>query len=241
MLRVIKHSNTIGLTSLGLLLVSRLVLFAIFQEFLALWFNSWIESQKYWVLTATLTNLLSISLLILLTRYEGVSFSSLFRFNPNSRKRDLILFVGLALLAIISVFIPDYLLTKLFWGDATYYQNLLLQPIPKPLAYILLITFPVTIGLAELPTYFGYIMPRLKKNLQVKWLAILLPVLLLSLQHTTLPLVFDLKFILFRGLVFLPLASLIGFAVYKRPSLLPYFIVLHVLMDLGTVVMFIPA
>ena len=64
-------------------------------------------------------------------------------------------------------------------------------------------------------------------------------VLFLSLQHITLPFIPDLKFILYRGLVFLPFAALIGIALYKRPTLFPYFAILHGVMDMGTAVMFV--
>ncbi len=63
----------------------------------------------------------------------------------------------------------------------------------------LLIAFPLSIGLAELPTYFGYVMPQLKAGVKHKWLALLLPTLFLSVQHCTLPLVFDIKFIFFSA------------------------------------------
>ena len=55
-------------------------------------------------------------------------------------------------------------------------MRLLFRPLPNFINYILLIAFPVTIAFAELPTYFGYLMPRLEKSLGKKWLAMLLPV-----------------------------------------------------------------
>ncbi|MCU0460381.1 MAG: hypothetical protein MUE37_15000, partial [Bacteroidales bacterium] len=101
------------------------------------------------------------------------------------------------------------------------------------------ITFPVTIALAELATYFGYIMPRLRAGFKSGVPALLLPVLFLSLQHMTLPFIPDLTFILYRAVVFLPFALLIGIAIYRRPSLFPYFAILHGIMDFGTAVMFL--
>jgi hypothetical protein len=104
------------------------------------------------------------------------------------------------------------------------------QPVSKTLAYFLLLSFPVSIAFAELATYFGYIMPRLETKLKSKILTVLIPAFFLSIQHCTLPLVFEIKFILYRGLVFLPFAFIIGISVFKKPSLLIYFVVFHGLM-----------
>jgi hypothetical protein len=44
---------------------------------------------------------------------------------------------------------------------------------------------------------------------------------------------FDLRFITWRGLMFLPFALLLGIVLQWRPRLLPYLAILHVLMDLS--------
>jgi hypothetical protein len=120
---------------------------------------------------------------------------------------------------------------------ANYYAEVMFQPISKPLIYFLLIAFPVSIAFAELATYFGYIMSRLKTNLKSPLLIVLIPAFFLSIQHGTLPLVFELNFIVFRGLVYLPFAIIIGVSIYKRPSLLIYFAIFHGLLDAMTVLM----
>ncbi|MEZ5072352.1 MAG: VOC family protein [Bacteroidales bacterium] len=74
------------------LLPSRLLLFLLFQTGLALLFRSWERSQWYWLVTATLTNVVSIALLVVLFRREGSRFLDLFRFRKESLKRDLLLF-----------------------------------------------------------------------------------------------------------------------------------------------------
>lgn len=228
---IIDNSVEINRKGLMAMLFSRLFLFAFFQGVIALLSSSWVESEKYWLLAATLTNIVSISLLTRLCKQEGVSYLSLFRFGKKQRKKDLVLFLGIALISVPLVLVPSLIISKWFWGNTTYYQQVLFRPIPMYMVYFLLIAFPVTMALAELATYFGYIMPRLKKSLQSKWLALLLPVFFLSIQHCTLPLVFETKFIFFRGLMYLPLALMLGIVLYKRPSLLPYLAILHGLLD----------
>ena len=65
--RSIKSSNTITF----LILVSRLAFFMVFQALIALLVNSWETSEKYWLLTATLTNIVSIALLFILFKRDG--------------------------------------------------------------------------------------------------------------------------------------------------------------------------
>ncbi len=230
-----KSSNTFTF----LLLVSRLSLFIVFQALIALIVNSWETSEKYWLLTATLTNMVSISLLVILFKRDGKKYLNIFSFNRASIKKDIYIFLGLALLSGAVVFVPGYFLSIMIWGDPNVPTEMMFGPIEKWLVYILLIAFPVTIAFAELATYFVYIMSKLKKQMKVKWLAVLLPVLLLSVQHCTLPFIPDFNFIMYRALVFLPFAILIGVSIYYRPSLFIYFAILHGIMDFGTALMFL--
>jgi len=224
---------------LFVMLGSRLLLFLLFQAIIALIAHSWITSQKYWLLTATLTNLVSISLLFILFKREGKNYFKIFRFARKTFKKDILVFLGIMVFAGPVALAPNYFLSIWLWKDANIPAEMLFQPIETTMVYILLIAFPVTIMLAELATYYVYIMPGLEKQLKTKWLAVLLPVLFLSLQHCTLPFIPDIKFIFYRALVFLPFALLTGISLKTRPSLFPYFAVLHGIMDFGTAYMLV--
>ena len=234
-----KGTSQTSKTVVLLLLVSRLALFLAFQAMVALLANSWKISEKYWLLSATLTNLVSIALLFVLFKREGKNYFSIFSFNRTNLKKDLLVFLGLAIATVPIVFLPGYFLSILIWDDPNTPTQIMFGPIQKWLVYILLISFPITISMAELATYFGYIMPKLKEQFNMKCLAILVPVLFLSLQHCTLPFIPDIDFIIYRALVFLPFACLIGISIYYRPSLFIYFSILHGIMDFGTVLMFL--
>jgi hypothetical protein len=219
------------------LLVSRVTLFLLFQGIIALAVGSWSRSEGYWLATATLTNIVSITVLWFLFRREGVSYWGLFSFNRSTLRKDILVFAGLVLLCGPVVFGPNYLLSRWLWDDPSIPYEMMFRPVERWLAILLLIVFPVTIVFAELATYFGYIMPRLKDRLGRKWIAVALPVLFLSLQHMSMPFIPDLKFILYRAVVFLPFAALIGIALHRRSSLFPWFAILHGIMDMGTAAM----
>jgi hypothetical protein len=210
-----------------------------FQAATALILNSWEDSEKYWLLTATLTNLVSIVLLYFLFKREGVNYLSIFKINRQAVKKDIMIFILITLISLPLIYFPGYFLSVIIWNDPAVPSDLMFRPVENWLIYLLLLAFPVTIAFAELATYFAYIMPGLRSRLRSKWLVILLPVIFLSIQHCTLPFIPDMNFILYRGLVFLPFAVLIGISIYYRPSLFPYFAVLHGILDFGTALMFI--
>jgi hypothetical protein len=74
-----------------------------------------------------------------------------------------------------------------------------------------------------------------------KWLAIALPASMLGLQHIAAPLLLDMRFVAWRGGMYLPFAFLVGAVLYWRPRLLPYLVAIHVLMDLSFAAMFLNA
>lgn len=218
-----------------LLLPSRLILFLLFQICMAFFLPSFEDSSRYWILSASLTNIICIAFLVYLFKTDGSYFPDLFRFDLTNFKKDLLLFTGITLLCGPVVFAPNYFLSIWLWGDAVIPYNMMFSPLPLLLVYILLVIFPVTIVFSELATYYGYIMPRLKNHLKTKWLAVLLPVVFLSIQHCTMPFLPDIKFVVYRALMYLPFAALIGITLYFRPRLFPFFAIMHGFLDLATV------
>jgi hypothetical protein len=225
------------------MLVSRLVLFGLFQALIALVYLSigaaqpWRESTAWWPLTAVLTNLVVLYLLHRLAKAEGLSgLGSLYYGWRRPIKRELLIAVGLFILAGPLSMGPQSLLGQWIFGDPNGSFEIMFRPLPLWAAYPLMILFPLTIALAELPTYYAYVMPRLEAQTGSALLAVGLSTFFLSAQHIALPLVFDGRFILFRLLVFLPFALMLGIALRLRPSLLPYLMIGHGLIDLATIV-----
>jgi hypothetical protein len=99
--------------------------------------------------------------------------------------------------------------------------------------------FPLTQTLVELALYFAYVMPRLEAGGRPPWQALGLSALMLGLQHAAAPLIFDSRFLIWRGLMFLPFALLAGGLLRWRPTLLPYLATVHGLMDLAFAMMYL--
>lgn len=97
---------------------------------------------------------------------------------------------------------------------------MMFQPLPTR-AFVLSFLFPLIIAFAELPTYFVYAMPRLSKQIN-GWLAWLIA-----------------SFFFWRFGMFLPFALFTGLVIKLRPALLPYFVIVHALLDVTTVLVYL--
>ena len=126
--------------------------------------------------------------------------------------------------------LPSFFLGTALFGNYLSAVDMLYHPLPLWAILPALFLFPITIAIVELPNYFAYSMPRLEKQVGAV-LAVLLASAGLSLQHATLPLIFDWRFIVWRALMFLPFALLIGLVLRWRPHLLPYLVIIHGLLD----------
>ena len=227
-----------------LILVSRSFLFLLFQSLLALIFslsgnpNGWSESARWWVLTIIPANLVGIYLLNRLFKGEGKRYLDILRFSRATLGKDLLWLAGILVIGLPLAILPINGLASLIFGDATIPTGMLFKALPVwALAVGLL--FPLTIAFAELPTYFGYVMPRLAAQLKNSWVAWLLAAFFLGLQHCFLPLILDGHFMLWRFAMYLPFALFAGLVVKLRPRMLPYLAVVHALMDISTLAVYL--
>jgi hypothetical protein len=221
------------------MLVSRSLLFLLFQALIALLLNltggasGWAGSVKWWLFAVILTNFVCVALLVFLFRAEGKRYLDLFRFSRPTLKLDLVWLFGVFIIGTPIMAAPMTFLAGAIFGDPSVPNATMFQPLPA-WALAVGILFPLTIALAELPTYFGYSMPRLAAQLKSGWLAWLLASFFLAAQHMFLPFVPDGRFILWRLGMFLPFALFTGLVLKFRPTLLPYLVILHGLLDLST-------
>ena len=225
----------------------RLILFAVFQSMIALFLSlngsmeGWKMSAGWWLISATLTNLVTIYFLSFRFRAENTRYFQVIHFEKGYTRLDLLFLFGFLLISAPLIYLFNTPAAQLIFGNSTIALAYLFRPLPLWAAWLGVIIFPITIAFAELPFYFGYIMPRLHALKVKPWLVIALPVLFLAAQHCTLPLIFDWRFILWRFLMFLPFALLLGLALYRRPRMLPYLMIVHALMDLSTAVLVLMA
>ena len=227
------------------MLFSRITLFFLVQALFAFGFYiagstpAWEKSANWWPLTVTIADVICFFLLLNAFRADGKSYWDIFHIERKHILGDLLALLGLTILTTPLTYLPNVWLGQALFGDSAATGDLFIRPIPFWAAYVAIIAFPIAQGLTEVPTYFGYVMPRFESQGMNKWLAISIPALMLGLQHIAMPFLFDGRFIAWRALMFIPFAFLIGIAFHWRPRLLPYFVVVHILMNMATIAMFL--
>lgn len=146
-------------------------------------------------------------------------------------------FMGSSLMGLPIAFAPMNLLRAAIFGDPMIPTHMMFRPIPT-WAFVLSLLFPLTIAFAELPTYFGYAMPRIAAQMKNGWLAWLIASFFLAAQHMFLPLILDGGFMMWRLSMYLPFARFAVLMFKLRPTLLPYFVIVHALMDVSAVMVY---
>jgi hypothetical protein len=193
----------------------------------------WRLAADWWLAWFGLASVINLAVLRLLLHREGRRLRDLYRFEREGRRAD----VTWAVIALVVsgpvAMLPNLVLGGALWGEAATGAELSFRALPVVAAAALVVTFPVVHAMAELPTYYGYVMPRLAALTGWRWRAMLVPAVVLSLQHVFLPLLLDWRFVAWRALMFLPFAIWIGFVVMRRPTALPYLVVGHALIDLS--------
>ncbi len=227
-----------------LMLISRSVLFILFQCLFVLVFKAagtafaWEEANRWWTFAVILTNVCSIYLLNRVFHAEGQRFFDILRFSRATWKTDLLWFLVLSAIGMPIAALPREPLAVAIFGDVATSTALMFRPIP---AWAIIVSFllPLTIVFSELPTYFGYVMPRLEAQLGNGWLAWILASFFLAAQHIFFPFVLNGGFALWRLGMFIPFAFYTGLVLKFRPALLPYFVIVHGLLDFSLVLVFL--
>lgn len=223
----------------GALLFTRALSFLMLQLIIASIFlingsdDWWGRSQAFWPITGIAGSIITFYILQKMLQAEGTGYLSLIRIHKPTAKRNA-LFVLLLTMAVIPVtYFSNILFSQLLFSDPAIPMGLLLRPLPAWAAWLSML-MPAAIALTELPFYFGYGMEQLRQG-QSKFWVIYLPVFFLALQHSFLPFIFSWEFFLWRLLMFLPMAIMLGMFLYWRPKTLPLLMFIHFLLNVATV------
>jgi hypothetical protein len=188
-------------------------------------------ASAWWLWFVTAANVACICLMARFGRSEGVRLRDVYFASRATWKGDLAWF-ALALLGMAAVVqLPGDALAGALWSNAKTPNSMLFQAIPLLAVYPLFLLMPITQALAELPTYWGYVAPRLRAAGLDRWVVIALVGAVLSAQHLFFSFQLDWRYDLWLGLKFLPFALWTGFIVDRRPTTLPYLMGTHFLLD----------
>lgn len=234
-------------TAPWLLLFGRIVLFVLVQSIFAIGFlltgsaTAWEDGADWWLFGVTLVNLICLAAMIFLFRAEGKKYWDVFRIQRGTVGRDLAALLGLMFIIGPISYFPNVWLASALFDNPQAALDLILRPLPFWAVYIGIVAFPVTQGLVELALYFLYVMPRLDSRSFPDFRPLILPGLMLGLQHLAVPLLFNSSFIIWRALMYIPFAFAAGLILHWRPRLLSYLAIIHTLMDMSFAMMFLSA
>lgn len=185
------------------------------------------EISNIWSIVASTVNIVTILLLILFTKKSG-GYLKLINYEKGKTKPKQI--VGMILLVMLVGMGGMYLSGFICYGVIPYAAPMMIAPIPLWLAIINIPLLPVSTALAEDGLYLGCGVNQIKN----KYAAILIPAFFFALQHSFIPTLFDLRYIIYRFLSFLPLTIILCHNYYKKRNPLPIMIG-HAVIDVATV------
>ncbi len=192
----------------------------------------WRAAADWWLGSFALGEFINLWLLLRLAKREGLRYRDLLGVRKGEGKRDALWVVVALLVSGPLGFLPNVLLGGALWGNAQVGADLMFRPLPVVGAWAILVVFPVVHALTELPTYYGYVMPRLQAMTgRTVWPA-LLCAFVLGAQHVFLPLLVDWRFALWRLLMFMPFALWLAYVLNRRPTALRYLAIGHYFLDI---------
>lgn len=185
------------------------------------------DISNWWSIVATLVNSITIIILIIVSKNN---YKKLINYEKGKTKiKQVIIIVLITLLfASIGMNIAGFLC----YGVIPYAAPMMAAPIPLVLAIINFILLPLTVPFAEDGLYLGCGVNQIKN----KYLAIMLPAFFYALQHSFIPTLFDIKYIVYRFLSFLPLTII--FCIYYKKKQNPVPIMIgHFIVEIASVVL----
>ena len=195
--------------------------------------DPWRRAADWWLGWLALGEFANLWLLARLASREGLRLRDLYNSHGGDGRRTLKWLLIALLVAGPVGYLPNIVLGGLLWGDPQIGAELSFRALPLAAAWAILLVFPIVHALTELPTYFGYVMPRLQAMAGRRTMPLLLCGFVLSTQHVFLPLLFDWRFLAWRFLMFLPFSLWLGWVIDRRPTVLPYLTLAHGLIDLS--------
>ena len=184
------------------------------------------EISCWWSIAATAVNILTLGILLVCARRSGQTYIEMVNLRRGTPRKELIVIV------LISLALGSggmNLAGLICYGKMPYYPGAIVEPIPLALAAVNMLLLPLTTALAEDGLYLGCGVNSIKNDKA----AVIVPAFFYTLQHCFIPLVPDVRFIVYRFISFLPLTVVFCIYYRKKRDPLPVMIA-HTLLDLAT-------
>ena len=184
------------------------------------------DISNIWSVAASVINIMFILALVLITKGQGGYFRLINYEKGKTRPKQVFAMIGIILLVGMA---GMYLAGFICYGSILYAPPMMIAPIPIVLAVINLIVLPVSTALAEDALYLGCGV----RQFENKYAAVIVPAFFFAIQHSFIPTLFDVRYIIYRFISFLPLTIILCIHYRKRQNPLPIMIG-HAVIDVAT-------
>ncbi len=184
------------------------------------------DISNIWSVAASVINILFVLSFVLITRKQG-GYLKLINFEKGkTRPKQVFAMIGIILLVGMA---GMYLAGWICYGVIPYAAPMMIAPIPVVPAVINLIVLPVSTALAEDSLYLGCGV----RQIENKFVAIIVPAFFFAVQHSFIPTLPDVRYIIYRFISFLPLTVILCMHYHKHKNPLPIMIG-HAIIDVAT-------
>lgn len=187
------------------------------------------EITHWWTIIASVINIATIVVLLIICKRGGTTYREMIRCEKKrkSASKGFMFVVIMLLIGIAGMYLAGWLC----YGKFPYLAPMMIAPIPPWLAILNIFILPLTTTIAEEGVYLG----QGVNNFKSKTAAVFIPAFFYALQHSFIPTIFDMKFIVYRFLSFLPLTVWICFR-YLRGTPVSYIMTGHWILNIATTV-----
>ena len=184
------------------------------------------DISNIWSVVASIINILFVLALALITKKQGGYLKLINYEKGKTRPKQVFAMIGIILLVGMA---GMYLAGWICYGVIPYAAPMMIAPIPVVPAVINLIVLPVSTALAEDSLYLGCGV----RQIENKFVAIIVPAFFFALQHSFIPTLPDVRYIIYRFISFLPLTVILCMHYHKHKNPLPIMIG-HAVIDVAT-------
>ena len=184
------------------------------------------DISNIWSVAASVINILFVLSLVLITRKQGGYLKLINYEKGKTRPKQVFAMIGIILLVGMA---GMYLAGWICYGVIPYAAPMMIAPVPVVLAVINLIVLPVSTALAEDSLYLGCGV----RQIENKFVAIIVPAFFFAVQHSFIPTLPDVRYIIYRFISFLPLTVILCMHYHKHKNPLPIMIG-HAVIDMAT-------
>ena len=184
------------------------------------------DISNIWSVAASIINIVFVLALALITKKQGGYLKLINYEKGKTRPKQVFAMIGIILLVGMA---GMYLAGWICYGVIPYAAPMMIAPIPVALAVINLIVLPVSTALAEDSLYLGCGV----RQFENKFASIIVPAFFFAVQHSFIPTLIDVRYIIYRFISFLPLTVILCMHYHKHKNPLPIMIG-HAVIDVAT-------